>query len=550
MGSPQHPAAPARSMDDFFQEAYDETSSSSRGRFKYYLAFFALGIANTGDATEIGCMNFVLSDPTFQSEMLQNDLRGKGAALTCAIFGGMLVGGLATGAMGDHHYGRKPMTLWGLAVNSIFGMLAALAPNLTIMALARFGAGIGIGAILSSLIAFSTEISPPNQRGLYVSAVAGFWTVGSIFCAATALFMFEVTSSSWRSFMITCSTPAQIGYVLVFCFVPESPRFLALHGRWDQAVANANWYAIHGMGYQGMPLTVKELKRYNRKTSTIGISIDSSDDESTLSIVEKVSIQQNWDQSSQNLKALFQSSTWFVTLPLLLLWACMSFGSGLGTWLNTIFIELGMPNAYTASLFFALANIPGNIASTLYLDKLGRKTMQVLSMGCAAISLIFFAYGASTFRPEDGAWFYILIVGSACVYHSFLVVGWTTLSCMTGESFPTSLRSTGMGLCAAAGRLSAMGVQFVNGALYDTPALLLSFASICMFVGACIPLLIKMTDHSQQPLQDRTKAAADLDAVMSKMELELTTEIQPTSVVDAKLTKRPAPSQQSQRRMV
>ncbi len=52
------------------------------------------GVANCGDSTEVSCIGFILANPVFQVEMLENDLTTRGAWLTSSIYAGMLLGGI------------------------------------------------------------------------------------------------------------------------------------------------------------------------------------------------------------------------------------------------------------------------------------------------------------------------------------------------------------------------------------------------------------------------------------------------------------------------
>ena len=177
---PTHdPASPSRTIDDFYNTAYEDGTRSSR--WHYWLLFLALGVANCGDATEIGCMNYILSHPLFIEEILmqrqpqqggvgtgtnvggtgtdvggttttaEGDYSGRGAAIASSIFAGMLLGGIVTGAYGDR-VGRRPTLLAGLFLNAVSGVCSSLSPTAAVMCLFRFLAGLGIGAVLSSLM--------------------------------------------------------------------------------------------------------------------------------------------------------------------------------------------------------------------------------------------------------------------------------------------------------------------------------------------------------------------------------------------------------------
>lgn len=66
-----------------------------------------------------------------------------------------------------------------------------------------------------------------------------FWMVGSIFAATTAWVLLGddfggsriVPGATWRHYALVAAIPAASALLLTYCFVPESPRFLAKAGR-------------------------------------------------------------------------------------------------------------------------------------------------------------------------------------------------------------------------------------------------------------------------------------------------------------------------------
>ena len=54
----------------------------------------ALGMCCVGDATEMLSVGYVLSDPSFQRDMLHHDMQTNGALITSSITAGMIVGAL------------------------------------------------------------------------------------------------------------------------------------------------------------------------------------------------------------------------------------------------------------------------------------------------------------------------------------------------------------------------------------------------------------------------------------------------------------------------
>lgn len=88
----------------------------------------------------------------------------------------------------------------------------------------------------------------------------------------------------------------------------------------------------------------------------------------------------------------------------------------------------------------------------------------------------------------------------ACLFHAFVVIAWTSVNVITSESFPTEVRSTGLGVCAATSRLMGIFVQYINGSLVDRPDLIILISSLAMFIGAIFSILLR--DMSLRPLRD------------------------------------------------
>ena len=506
--------------------------SAFRKQWRYWSLFLALGVANSSDATEILCISYILADPVFQ----ETALVGHGAGLlAAAVFLGMLLGGLLVGTMGDW-IGRKPMLLLGLICNAVSGILFALAPNFYLMSFLRCLAGFGIGATIPPLFTLTTELAPPSARGFCTTIIASFWMVGSIYVALMALWCFEglpsdamlaiddlsatdsttsdtntgilaYVTTTWRVFALICSLPSALGAALVHLMIPESPRFLGLEGRSAEAAKVANSLVDKMNGCNGsspvLPLTIEELERTfpatalrdleDRQRQNHSYGYESSRFSDTLLFFRTAG-----SDFVASTSQVYESNLWRTTIVLQLVWFSLSFGSyGLMTWINIIFEEVNLENIYFNALLFAAANLPGNILAAIFLDKIQRSTSLISSIACASASLIFFAVSAYRTQPFG-------IVASACLFQCFTVVSWNTIDTMTSELFPTLVRSTGWGICAASARIGALIAQFVNGALVNNPVRLLLVASGTLLVGALTPCLLpdEVGDMTGRPVQD------------------------------------------------
>ena len=105
----------------------------------------------------------------------------------------------------------------------------------------RIIGGIGIGGAAPVVFAMGADSFPVSRRGAWLSYVAMFWMVGSVYAALTAWLCFVDQSSSssndvWRFYAIICALPAIFTFVLSF-YIYESPKYLIQRGRYDEASA-------------------------------------------------------------------------------------------------------------------------------------------------------------------------------------------------------------------------------------------------------------------------------------------------------------------------
>ena len=498
---PNDDEPPSRSLDAFLETAYINDNSTSIIKWQYWIIMLSLGVANSSDASEILCLSYILSDASFQDTMLQ-DTAWRAGLLAGSVFLGMLLGGLFIGTLGDW-FGRKPMLLVGLLCNCIAGILSAVCQNVIQLSLVRMVAGVGIGATVPPLFTLVTELAPPSRRGFFVTVAASFWMVGSIYVALTALVFLAGMGASWRVFAVACALPSALGAGLVATLVPESPRFLALQGKTEEGVNIANHLARQ-MNHTSAPWTLSEaLQQFPRQSGRQPHVPRASFGSSSSIILDSMrAMREAWSDFSQSTSKLYSLQLKRTTLPLQMVWFTLSFGSyGILTWINTLFVAVHLENVYWNALLFAISNLPGNILSAMFMDRIGRAAMLVSSVLAAAMSLVMFAVfardnGTASIHHTSG------IVTSACCFQAFTIAAWNAIDCMTSELFPTTVRSTGMGVCAASGRIGALIAQFVNGALVGNPVRLLLVASFTLVLGAITPFLLPNADMTLQPLED------------------------------------------------
>lgn len=499
----------------------------------------SLAMGNAADAVEIMCVGFIMSE-------MDNISSYQKSFLSAAVFMGMLFGGVLCGYLSDI-IGRRPCLLYSLGVNTIAGLASAAAPNVNVLIACRVFAGLGIGGSVPIVFSMGAEMFPADKRGQYLSIIASFWMVGAIFVAFSAWIMLGdnfygnkiMVGVGWRPFAVVSALPAISAMLLTYYKIPESPRFLVFKKRYSEAAVVINKLS-------SVQIDASDLMRSEQQERDIATEVLSHNDENGVcvdfdnenprrsgsasyqpintsggagNILQNSTMQRHSVDSkvshSESLLAtstialLFQGNLFWTSLTLLVIWFTLSFGSyGMSTWISTLFEDVGIGNPYAAAFIFAMANLPGNIISLLYIEVYGRRWLLSVGMCLAGGSALGFAF--DTTMP-------VVVVLCASLFNAFSVIGWNSLDCLSGifapnkyhfeiivrrllyldthtncsvvflstkvECFPTHVRTSAMGVLAAGGRLGAISAQFVNGSLEKNIPLLLFVTSACTIIG-------------------------------------------------------------------
>jgi putative MFS transporter len=159
------------------------------------------------------------------------------AALSSA-FVGMFIGAIVLGGFADR-FGRRTAFLVNLGIYSAFTLAGAFSTNATMLIVTRFLAGIGIGAELTLVDAYLSELLPARLRGRYT---AWAYTLGFLGIPAAGLLgrvlvpIQPLGIAGWRWLFVIGS----LGAVIVWFVrrrLPESPRWLESVGRTAEAEA-------------------------------------------------------------------------------------------------------------------------------------------------------------------------------------------------------------------------------------------------------------------------------------------------------------------------
>ncbi|ACP54837.1 MFS transporter [Saccharolobus islandicus] len=158
-----------------------------------------------------------------------------GALLITITLLGMLIGAAIGGYLADK-YGRKRMFMITLIGWGSLSLITAASPNYIIMFILRLLTGVFLGIEIPTLDSYLNEILPSKMRGKYFQVVFAIfeWYVPVIF--ALGLIIIPLSPQAWRYMFIIGGITA-IPLWAARIILPESPRWLAVRGKYDEAKA-------------------------------------------------------------------------------------------------------------------------------------------------------------------------------------------------------------------------------------------------------------------------------------------------------------------------
>ncbi len=287
-------------------------------------------------------------------------------------------------------FGRRPVLMVAAALFAVSAIYSALAPDFTSLVIARMIGGFGVGAALIIAPMYIAEIAPPAMRGRLVSfnqlnivlgiSIAFFSNYLILKLGQSGLAWAEslhLGEWAWRWMLGVEALPAVLYFFALF-LVPESPRWLAMHGRRDEALAVFERVAD------------KETAAAN--LAAVEQSISDADD------VDKVAIRELFAPAMRLVLtigisiAILQQITGINSV---FFYAPMIFEqSGVGT-----------DASFMQAVLVGIVNLVFTVAAMLLIDKLGRRPL--LGVGLAGIAtcmfILSYGFGSATYTLRADA---------------------------------------------------------------------------------------------------------------------------------------------------
>ncbi|WCJ32090.1 Synaptic vesicle 2-related protein [Euphorbia peplus] len=445
------------------------------GKFQYLVLFYS-GMGWVAEAMEIMLLSFVGTAVQEQWDLSSQQV----SLITTVVFSGMLVGAYSWGLVSDK-YGRRKGFMVTAMVTFGAGFGSAFAPNYAALLVFRSLAGLGLGGG-PVLVTWFLEFVPAPTRGFWLIVFQAFWTVATILEAALAWII--MPRLGWRWLIALCSLPYFI-LLLFYPLTPESPRFLCLKSRKNDALQ-----------------ILEKIAKLNGKPLPNGVLL--TDHEKELQKQDETTHEHeapsaSWKDSNLGmLRTLLTLVSPKLLRSSLLLWVVF-FGNAFSYYgLVLLTTELNKGNNhcnpnnkhshksgdinYRDIFITSFAEFPGLVISAVTVDKLGRKvSMAGMFFVCVIVLLPLVVQQPAAVTTA------LLFGARICITGTFAVV-----YVYAPEIYPTSVRSTGVGVASSMGRIGGMICPLVAVSLvqncHQTEALglfvgviFVSGISVCLF---------------------------------------------------------------------
>ncbi|XP_028253143.1 solute carrier family 22 member 13 [Parambassis ranga] len=381
---------------------------------------------------------------------------------------GLLVGAVVYGSLADK-YGRRIIILINLAVQTVFGVAAAFAPNFYVYTALRFVVGTSISGVIMNAFVLGTEWTGSKERMLAGIITDYFFGFGYILLAGVAYLIRD-----WRKLQLAISAP---GFLFIFYIwvLPKSARWLMANDRKKEA-----WELIQKAAHlNGKPLS-KDLEV---------CQVDKTVMRRKHSFLDLVRTPRMRKQS------LIVFYLWFVNV-------LVYYGLSLNI------SDFGM-NIYLTQFIFGLVEMPARTITLFTLNR-SRKFSQLAFLavgGTACLLTIFIPSDLSMVKTV------LAMIGKFGITASLSII-----YVYSAEVFPTVIRQNGIGIgsmCARTGGVLAPLMYLLRGLSPQAPMVL---CGLCPLLGSALTLLLPETANKPLPdtIEDVERASCSEEDVSVK----------------------------------
>ena len=355
---------------------------------------------------------------------------------------GIMIGALVFGPLADR-FGRKPVLVFSAVMFGLCSLLTATAGSLDTLLIFRLATGLGLGGAMPNAVALTSEYMPKRLRATAVMVLFFGFSMGAAVGGFVAAAM--IPRFGWRSvFVVGGVLPCGIALVLI-PLLPESIRFLVVKGGPQERVAKYLSKIAPGVPVpRGTSFIVEEHRS------------------------EGFLVRQLFTDGRSRMTLLLWVIYFMSLLDLYFL----------NAWLPTVMHDAGiaLEKAILVTSLFQVGGAVGSVTLGRVIDRLGSYRVLAWTYVAAAASVFFIgAAGASM----------VLLVLTISVAGFCVIGGQCGSNALAAESYPTPIRSTGVGWCFGIGRIGSIVGPMLGGVLLASQG-----ETRHVFWAAAIPVLI------------------------------------------------------------
>jgi AAHS family 4-hydroxybenzoate transporter-like MFS transporter len=356
---------------------------------------------------------------------------------------GIMLGALFIAPLADR-MGRRPVILGSILLFAAFTLATAWVDSPTSLLWLRVLTGLGLGGCMPNAIALTSEYSPARLQGFLVTLMFNGFTLGSLLGGVLAHQL--IPRFGWRAVFVAGGVLPLLLVPILFFVLPESLRFLALTGRNRVAVAAA-------------------LER-------VGSS------ETPESFGARLSLQEG--QVRRSIRELFTVGRGRATAVLWIVFFMSLLDVYLlVSWLPTALNQAGIPaqNAIILGSLLQAGALLGTLLCGAGLDRFGGNAVLMPAYILGALSIA--AIGVFSSSNLVVTTIAVILAGAG------IIGGQTAANALAAATYPTQIRSTGVGWALGIGRIGSIIGPLVAAAL------LMAHVSVRgIFLVSAIPALV------------------------------------------------------------
>lgn len=424
-----------------------QETAAHRRAARLSIALGALGFLLFGYDTGIiaGALLFIKKDMHLTPDMT--------AWVVSMLLAGATLGALGSGRLVGR-FGHRKLLMGAGMLFTCGALLAALSTSFLMLVAARFVLGLAVGAASAQVMLYVSEIVPAQARGQLATLAPMTGTSGVMISYLVAYAL--SSSGNWR-WMFGIAVIPSLLLIIGMVFAPDSPRWLARRGRYEDALA------------------------------VLSLSRPAAAARAELACIRQVAHQ----SVHAGFIRLFADKTLRAPLAIACGLAVLQQIVGINTvvyYAPTILRNIGFGASdaiLTTACLQGLAILATFIASRV-VDRAGRRPLLMagaVTMGGALCAIGLIMQTSLAFTPAG----HIIAVAALAVYKMAFSFSWGPLVwVLMPELLPLRARGTGMGVSSLCNWASNFAVSFSFPLLMATSSLLV----FGVFVGGCVLALL------------------------------------------------------------